>query len=189
MKGYAHLPEGYKLKKRVDLVKNRKHLRSVTIISLILAVCALLAGFYIAPEQPPFDWFMLFQQVLLGVSGLIVYIAGHEAVHGALMWLISRKKPRFGFKLIYAYAASSAYFDKTSYLLIAVAPIMLWTAFLTGMALEQSAVFFWPIWAVQIMNWRGSAGDVYMLAQVLAVPGDVLVHDDGASMTFWCPAD
>lgn len=144
-----------------------------------------MTGFVIQPKQPPFQWRMLLAQVSTGVAGVAVYIGAHEAVHGALMWLFSRVRPSFGFRQLRAYTGSTAYFDRTAYLVIAAAPMTLWTIVLNVMVAEQPAMYFWPIWGVQTLNISSSVGDFYYFARVLLQPKDVLLQDDGTNITVY----
>ncbi len=56
---------------------------------------------------------------LLGV--LIVTLVLHELVHGLCFWSFTRDRPRFGWKLIYAYAAAPGwYLPRGRYLTVAL---------------------------------------------------------------------
>lgn len=185
MRAYARLPGGYRFQERIDLVKNRKQLIRVNVLSIALAVLSVAAGLLLKPAGAPFGWL----QWLAAIVGTAAYVIGHEAVHGVLMWLISHQKPRFGCKLMYAYAGSSAFFDKHAYLLIAIAPLAVWTTVLGVLAAALPAVCFWPVWAVQVMNISGAAGDLYVFFHLLNRPRTMLVQDDGTAMTIWQRAD
>lgn len=183
MRAYSRLPEGYRLKERIDLIRNRKQLLFVNGLSIALAVLTVAAGFLLKPAAARFGWL----QCLVATAAIAVYIVGHEAVHGVLMWLISREKPRFGFKLMYAYAGSTAYFDKRAYLLIAIAPLAVWAIVLGVLAFALPAVCFWPVWAVQVMNVSGAAGDLYVFFHLIGHAPSILVQDDGAAMKVYLP--
>lgn len=183
MKAYARLPQGFRFQERIDLVKNRKQLITVNVLSIALAALTVAAGFVFRPQNASFGWL----QWIFAFAGIALYIVGHEAVHGVLMWLISHEKPRFGFKLMYAYAGSSAYFDKPAYLLIAIAPLAVWTIVLSVLAFVLPAVCFWPVWVVQVTNVSGAAGDLYVFFHLINRPRTILVQDDGAAMTVWRP--
>ena len=178
MKAHSRLPDGYRLQERIDLLKNRKQLVRVNVLSIVLAVITVILGFLFQPDGANLP----FWQLLAAIVATAVYIIGHEAVHGVLMWLISREKPRFGFKLMYAYAGSTACFDKAAYLLIAIAPLIVWTAVLSVLAFTLPDVCFWPIWMVQVMNVSGAAGDLYVFCHLLPRPRTILVQDDGTAM-------
>ena len=184
MKAYMRLPEGYRFQERIDLVKNRKQLITVNVLSIALAALTVAAGFLFRPQNASFGWL----QWIFAFAGIALYIVGHEAVHGVLMWLISHEKPRLGFKLMYAYAGSSAYFDKPAYLLIAIAPLAFWTPVLCALAVLVPPGWFWVVWAVQIGNISGAAGDLYVFFRMLQKPQNTLVQDTGTAMTVYLPA-
>jgi len=182
MRAHTKLPQGYRLVTRFDLVHQRGQLRMVSALSLALLTVSILLGIALQPQDSSFfDRFFLLK-LLSAFAGAAAYIVLHEAVHGVLMWLISRKKPSFGFSLMYAYAGSQVYFGKSVYLLIAIAPVMLWTPLLWQLALLVPSGWFWAVWAVQALNLSGAAGDVYMFACMLRKPRTVLVQDSGTAM-------
>lgn len=182
MRAHIQLPQGYRLIKRFDLVHQHGQLRTVAALSLALLVASILVGVALQPQDGRFfdRYFLL--KLLAAFAGSAAYIVLHEAVHGVLMWLISRKKPNFGFSLMYAYAGSPVYFGKIAYLLIAIAPVALWTPLLWQLALLVPSGWFWAVWAVQALNLSGAAGDVYMFACMLRKPRTVLVQDSGTAM-------
>lgn len=160
----------------------RGQLRTIAALSLALLAASILLGAVLQPQDGSFfDRYFLWK-LLAALAGSAAYIVLHEAVHGMLMWLMSRKKPSFGFSLMYAYAGSRAYFDKSAYLLIALAPVGLWTPLLWQLALLVPSGWFWAVWAVQALNLSGAAGDVYMFARMLRKPRTVLVQDSGTAM-------
>lgn len=185
MRAFDKLPQGYRLVQRFDLVHQRGQLRAVSALALALLALTILTGAVMQPQDGRFfdDGFLpVLLRLLAALAGSAVYIVAHEAVHGALMWLISRKRPRFGFSLMYAYAGSAAYFDKRAYLLIAIAPVAVWTPALACAALCVPSGWFWAVWAVQALNISGAAGDVYLFASLLKKPPTVLVQDSGTAM-------
>ena len=93
------LPQGYRLKECIDLTRNRKQLRIVIGISFGWIALGILAGFCLQPRLA-----LLFSggigktllRLLVLCGSILFYIIGHEAVHGAFMWLYSRRRPSFG---------------------------------------------------------------------------------------------
>lgn len=176
------VPEGFRYSALIALIHNRKLRKQLMQLSLALTVLGIGIGLLI---QPKLD--LLFSGGLLQVilhfavltAAIAVYMIGHEAVHGALMWLYSRKKPHFGFKMGCAYAGSQMYFGKNAYLSIALAPLVLWGSVLTAASLMVPADWFWVFWGVQLTNLSGSAGDLYVFGRVLKKPDNVLVQDNG----------
>ncbi len=176
------LPAGYGLMEQIDLVKNKRQLWLVNGLSLALLVLFALLGLCLRP----WDWSgWTLSTSLLALAGIFLYIVGHEAVHGAAMWWLSHEKPRFGFSLMYAYAGSGTYFSKGSYLLISLAPVVLWGLLLAALTALLPDAWFWPLWIIQITNVSGSAGDFYVFFKILTKPDSVLVQDTGTAMTVY----
>lgn len=182
------LPTGYRLDERFDLIRNRRQFKAVMILSVVLALIALAAGMLWNRSASERGLLWLLIRFAAALAGCCLYIVGHEAVHGLLMWLFSGVKPRFGFTLMYAYAGSDVCFAKAPYLLIAIAPLLVWTVLLTMLAAVVTPVWFWPIWVVQVFNLSGCAGDVYVFARLLRKPSSILVKDTGTAMSVFRPA-
>ena len=115
----------------------------------------------------------------------ILYIILHEFVHGITMKLCGTKKVKYGFKGVYAFAGSEDYYDKKSYLTIALAPVVLWGILLTILSLVVPTQWFWVVYFIQISNISGAAGDMYVTARFSKLPDDILVKDYGVGMTVY----
>lgn len=178
------LPEGYSLRRKVDLEKDKKLFWLVN--GLALAITAALVGLGIAVGPSFVAWedaFPLWGWLALAAS-MVLYIVAHEAVHGVFIRMYSGKWGNFGFKGAYAYAGSTAYFAKMPYAVIALSPVVLWGA-VFAIACAVSEALFWPAYILQIVNLSGAAGDFYVSWLLGKMPEDVLIHDDGTSMAFY----
>ena len=181
------LPEGYAEAEKIDLVKNQKQMLLVNGLAILLAVLMVVCGILCQPEgaatifkEKPLQTAL---QCLVICIGIAVYLVGHEAVHGMFMWHYSRIRPHFGLSFTYAYAGSGCYVARGAYLIIALAPVVLWGILLGVLTLLVPAEWFWVVWAVQIMNISGAAGDLYVFARILRMPQTVLAQDTGTAMT------
>lgn len=116
---------------------------------------------------------------------MVLYIVLHELVHGIFMKRFSGIKPNYGFTLMYAYAGSTAYFNKKHYIIIALAPIVVWGIVLTIINCFVPASWFWVVYFIQIMNISGAAGDLYVTYKFSKMPKNILVHDSGVAMTVY----
>lgn len=182
-----YLPEGYEMIKRIDAVNNSNDFRvintgALTIIGLMLLM--LIPVPFARPDFVNRHVDMLLFWALLSLA-LALYMVLHEAVHGIFIYLLGKQKPRFGIRLPYAYAASDLYFDKRSYLLIALAPVFLFGIALLMLNILLPRSWFWFIYIVQMMNLSGSAGDAYLACLTGKMPDAVLVRDGGTDMTFY----
>lgn len=182
------LPAGSKLLRRIDLMHNKRELRIVTALSLALALIMFAAmALVVSPAHilAPYRG-----RPLLGIlpcAALLAYIPLHELTHGVLIRLFSGKRAVYGFNLAYASARSDMYFAKAPYLLIALAPVAVWGAALAALQALTPVEWAWSIYAVQMFNISGAAGDLYTTAVVARMPSGVLIRDYGASMNVYAP--
>lgn len=174
------LPSNYRLIFRLDLVHNKQQLRRVTYINLGLLALALIPALFLRPLGDTFASQPVLKLAALSL-GILLYIPLHEAVHALFMKLFGCQQVRFGFKLMYAYAACDEYFYKWPYLTIALAPVILWGAVLWGLA-ACFPHWFWVIYGVQLLNVSGAAGDVYVTWRLMGMPASILVRDTGTAM-------
>lgn len=107
----------------------------------------------------PVDW-------LLGLLvGLVATIPLHELIHGFFFWLFTGKSPRYGFTLLYAYAAPppQTYVCRNPYLVITAAPLILITL-MTLIGIMLAPAFLVPTFVlVFVLNTVGSVGDVSVI--------------------------
>ncbi len=192
------LPEGYAQIAEIDLQKNKKQALIVNLGALLIAAVLAMIGFQLAPFDSmfvlePSDSMVsslaetLIKLVVL-IVGMIAYIILHEAVHGIFMKRYGKIKPKFGFTGLYAYCGSDAYFDKKSYLIIGLSPVILWGVVLLIANLLAPIGWFWIIYMIQIINLSGAAGDAYVTYRMLRLPPDILVQDSGTAMVVYAPA-
>lgn len=181
------LPEGYALFRTIDLAENRKENAIVSALSLALLVVVFAFGFLIREDTGAAGEEYL-PVMAAGLVAFFAYIVLHEAVHGIFMWYFSKQKPLFGISLQYAYAGSKAYFRKTPYLIIALAPVAVWGVVFLAAALLTPGIWFWLFWFLLAGNFSGAAGDLYVFWQVSRMQPDILVQDDGVAMRIYAPA-
>jgi hypothetical protein len=65
------------------------------------------------------------QSILLLLITLAAFITLHELCHGLFLWLFTRHRPQFGFKVVYAYAAAPDwYLPRNQHIVTALAPLV-----------------------------------------------------------------
>lgn len=104
--------------------------------------------------------------------GMVVYMILHEFVHGILMKKFSGVKPKYGFTGLYAYAGSTAYFDRKHYIIIALAPIVIWGIVLAVLQFAVPDHGHGSYILYQIINISGAAGDIYVTYKMSRLPAD-----------------
>lgn len=189
MKSYTELPGGYREIDSIDLQKNKKLSLLVNGIALLIGVLMAVPMHFVVPITTLFDMSEGFIPYLIrfGVLmvGIILYMVLHELVHGIAMKRCGTKKIQYGFTGLYAFAGSEDYYDKRSYVIIALAPIVVWGVVLLVLNLLVPAQWFWVVYWIQISNISGAAGDLYVTYRFSRLPADILVKDYGVGMTVY----
>ena len=186
MKALNILPDGYGQIYEIDLQKNKKKMLFVNGIALLISVLMVVPMCFYIPitelfsfEKGILQYFIRFA-ALFGLS--IVYMVLHELVHGITMKLCGTKKVKYGFTGLYAFAGSDDYYDKKSYITIALAPVVLWGVVIAIINCFMPREWFWVVYFLQIMNISGAAGDMYVTFKFSKMPKDILVRDHGVGM-------
>ncbi len=106
--------------------------------------------------------------------GFVVYLFLHEGVHG-MHQVLHRVPAQYGFGAAsgHGLCEQPVLFRRTAYMIIALAPIVVWGIVLTPAAArygpEQSG---WYLYAIQIFNVSGAAGDLFVTYRILTMPKD-----------------
>lgn len=189
MKAFGNLPDGYREICSVDLKKDKKAAVGVNLLALVIAAVLVfpmnaVVPFYRSLVSQTDIKDILTKYVVLLVL-MVLYVILHELVHGIAMKICGTKKVRYGFNGMYAFAGSADYYDKTAYIFIALAPIVLWGVVLAVVNILVPAEWFWVIYIIQVLNLSGAAGDLYVSVKFSRLPRDILVQDYGIGMVVY----
>lgn len=186
MKAVENLPEGYSEIYAIDLQKNKKTALFVNLLSIIIAILMAVPMHFFVPIFSVFSMEDGMQNYLIRFIVLLVlmvlYMILHELVHGIAMKICGTKKVKYGFTGLYAFAGSNDYYDKKSYIFIALAPVVLWGIVLAIINPLVPIEWFWVIYLVQIINLSGAAGDLFVTVKFARLPSDTLIQDYGVGM-------
>ena len=181
MQAVSALPAGYGEIYSVNLQKNKKVAVFINLLAVAIAIVMVIPMHFAVPLWSLFDmsaglgaYCVRFGGLLVG---MIVYMVLHEAVHGIAMKICGTKKVKYGFTGLYAFAGSEDYYDKKSYIFIALAPIVLWGAVLAVVNLLVPYEWIWVVYLIQVMNISGAAGDMFVSFKFSKMPSDILVSD------------
>lgn len=171
------LPKTYKYSHNINLKTHKKIsiLIQVIFIIIALAMLSLAIGF----DFPIKSDMKTITKMIITIGLVIVYMMLHELTHGVFMQIISKKKPNYAFRFPYLTTGSKSYFNKPSFFLIALAPVVI-----LGITL-LIAIFFVPnnlflsLYIVLGLNFAGSAGDYVQIYYLSKLSNDVLLQDDG----------
>lgn len=200
MQPVRELPDSYRSVGTLDITKDKRALIFLNFVGLLMLV---LTGWFFAqtilwlrgPESMA-DGFRLeinnlWQVVILlgSVTLLTVfYVSLHEATHGVFFWWFTRTKPIFAFRWTHAYAAAPDwYLPRNSYLMTALAPLVMITILGLAVILVAQTSWLGAIWFVLTMNASGSVGDLLVAGWLLRQPPACLARDRGDSVTLYVP--
>jgi len=186
--GIFELPEGYAEIKRIHIQKDKKIAVLINLFSFAIAALLFPIGLAVTPIYFPsimdnhFDLLIL---LLLLIGAMVLYVFGHEFVHGIFIKKYSGKKAKYGFTGLYAFAGSDAFFNKRQYLVIALSPVIIFGNIFLLLNIFLPIEWFWFIFLLQIINCSGAAGDLYITYLMRKLPDDVLSQDEGIEMVFY----
>ncbi len=182
----SELPEGYREIYSVNLQRDKKAALIVNIAALILMVIFVIIGLFIVPISYTFvndgSIVTVWLKMMAVLAGMIVYLILHELVHGITMKHYGAKKVKYGFTGLYAFAGCEEYFTKKPYIVIALAPIVVWGVVLAAVCCFVPKSWFWLVYFIQVMNLSGAAGDLYVTYKFSKFPKDILIKDTGLEM-------
>lgn len=186
MKAIGVLPEDYGEIYSLNLQKDKRTAIIVNLLALAIAAVMAVSMNFFVPVTSVFDMSGGIVRYFLRFAALIVlmvlYMVLHELVHGIAMKLCGTKRVKYGFTGLYAFAGSEDYYDKKSYIFIALAPIVLWGTVLAAVNFFVPTEWFWIVYMIQIMNISGAAGDLFAAVKFSRMPKNILIQDSGVSM-------
>ena len=181
MKSFTELPEGYAEILHIDLQKDKKLMTIVNVLAVVISVAMILIAAFLVPLGRYFAFNMT--QLLVLCVGYVAYMVLHELVHGITMRCFSEAKVKYGFTGMYAFAGSDAYYCRKHYVIIALAPIVVWGIVLGILNFLVPMNWFYVVYLIQVGNISGAAGDLYVSWRFRKLPADILVRDTGVAMT------
>ncbi len=189
MGAVRELPAAYEEHFSIDLQKDKKLSLLVNGLALLIGAALIIPMNFAVPMASLFDisqgllpYTLRFAALLVG---MVLYIILHEVVHGITMKCYGCAKVKYGFTGLYAFAGCDEYFYKLPYLVIALAPVVVWGVVLAVAGLLVPTSWFWVVYWIQVMNLSGAAGDLYVCLRFAKLPPNTLVKDVGVSMTVY----
>ena len=183
------LPEGYEEFRRYDLAKDKKLNLLINALGFLLMMVMVIPLLFPIPPYITFSQSVLFpfDKLVFALLAVVAYVYLHEFCHGQFIRLFTGQRAVYGMRSGMAYAGSRAYINKLHYVVIALAPVLVFGIIFAVALLFIPASWFWVVYLVQVMNVGGAAGDYYMTVVMLRMPPDVLVNDMGTSMVIYAP--
>lgn len=186
LKALETLPEAYREIYSIDLQKDKKMALRVNLLALFIALVLIVPMLFIVPISSLFSMesgmLSYFIRFIALIVLMVLYMVLHELVHGIAMKICGTKKVKYGFTGMYAFAGSRDYYNKKSYIFIALAPIVFWGIVIALVNPFVPTEWFWIVYLLQIINLSGAAGDLFVTVKFSRLPRDILVQDYGVGM-------
>ena len=193
MKAISNLPQGYKNIYTLNLKKDKKTSLFVNLFSILIVILMIVPMHFVVPIFSFFDMSEGLKKYLIRFITWfvlsILYLILHELVHGIAMKICGTKKVKYGYTGLYAFAGSDDYYDKRSYIFIALAPIVFWGIVLAVINPFVPTKWFWVVYLIQVFNISGAAGDLFVTFKFLHFPKDILIKDSGLEMAVYSKSD
>jgi hypothetical protein len=120
------LPNNYNLIKKVDFANDKKMFIFINILAVLICIIMLIIPVYFKGVSFSIDIFTYIKLAILTAVLAAAYIILHELVHGLFILIFTREKPSFGFSRGLFYTATDYYMPKVQYIIIALAPVVIW---------------------------------------------------------------
>lgn len=177
------LPKDYTLFQTKDLKNDKKIALMIQVIFLIIAGLMVLIAFYF--KLPIKNDLTVINKLILTLSLVALYMILHELTHGLFIWFISKHKPSFGFHFPYLITGSNNYYNKRSFIVILLAPVVIFGIVLILCLLITPQTLFLSLYIVIGLNFAGSSGDYVQAYMIKRLPSNVLIKDDGKNTTYY----
>lgn len=190
----SKVPDNYCLLHTLDPDRGKGTAWRVTLAAILISLVLLGGALLLGPSAVPL--FTVYGSGLLGnptvrlaltLAGLYVYCLLHELIHWLLMRGYSSTPARYGFSGLYPAVWSDACFDRRSFTVLTLAPVVVLGLVLLLLQLFLPGRSFWYVYLIQVMNLSGLAGDIYVLRAVKAMPEDVLLCCQGSEVRAYTP--
>ena len=171
------LPTNYELSKKIDLKKDNKLNSIIQIIFILIAI--VFVGFAIIFKLPIKNEFNAFKNIVITVGLVFLYMIVHELTHGIFIQVLSKEKPNYNFRFPFLTTGSNVYYNKKSFIIIALAPVIVWGIILLLALFVVPQYLFMSVYIVLGLNFAGSAGDYVQVVSFSKLSNTTLLYDDG----------
>ena len=146
----------------------------------------------IRPEITSTGFFDVIQgmEPLYLLIGLFIVLIVHELLHGLFYLIYTRELPRFGFRVVYAYAsAPDWYVPRNQFIVTGMAPVVIIT--LVGLLLLPFVpeMYVAELLLLLSFNAAASVGDMVTTGWLLSKPKSLMARDSGARVNIYMLAD
>lgn len=177
-------PADHRLHAELDL----KEGKAATTVQVVFALVAgAMVGLAFVIDLPTGGWGGWTTAAVTAIACLL-YTAVHELTHSAVLWAVSGVRPSVALRFPYLVTGNRAYLGRRAFVVVALAPAVLWGAVLIVLLLTVAPQFLLTVYVVAALNFASSAGDYYQTCAVARLPRSALIQDDGTTTRVYLPA-
>lgn len=171
------LPENFEERGTLDLKKDKKASLAIQLLFGSLVVLMVVLARWL--EFPIDSTWSTARSILATVGMGIAYVIVHELTHGVAIRVLSGVRAEYFFRFPFVCTGSKAFFNKTSFIVISLTPVVLWGIVLVILLLVLPPDYFLSIYILIGLNFAGAAGDYVQAYVVSKLPPSALIQDDG----------
>ena len=179
------LPPHYHIERTINLAQD-KHL-NVLIQSCFVLITGILIGFALWADLPLSNSLNPLFSFLITVGLVLVYMALHEAMHAVFIKIFSDSRPVFRIRFPFLSVGSEAYFNRRSFIIIALAPATIWGVVLISLLVVVTNFLFLSVFILVVVNFAGSAGNYVQAYIALTSSANTLFQDNGKATALFTP--
>ncbi|MFK5689369.1 DUF3267 domain-containing protein [Ornithinimicrobium sp. LYQ92] len=177
------LPSSYRMHESVDLKENGKVAVLIQVISVLVAVAMM--GLAVVQDLALASGWSSAVTVAVTLFSCVVYMAAHELTHGAFLWALTGARPQFSVRLPYLTTGNEAYLNKRSFVVVALAPLLVWGVVFVLLLLLAPQDLLLTTYVLLVLNLASSAGDVVQAIAAARFPAAALIRDNGHDTTVY----
>lgn len=170
------LPKDYKPYSTINLSDRKTATKIQYAFAGIAFIMFIIARLFDFPLSSSYSGWLT---ALITVSLSFSYMLIHELTHGLFIQIISHQKPKYNMSFPYLTTGAEVYLSKRSFIVVCLAPVIIWGLILIGILIVVPNSWFLIIFIVLVVNFAGSAGDYFQFVKTLSIPKDALLKDDG----------
>jgi len=171
------LPKTHEFSHQIDLKTNKKASLMIQVIFVFIAL--IMVTLAIAFQFPIQSELKAIPKIIITIGLVIIYMVVHELTHGIFIRILSKKKPKYAVRFPYLTTGSQSFFNKKSFVLITLAPVIIWGIILLFVISFVPQTLFMSFYVVLGLNFAGAAGDYVQVYYFFKLPKNALLQDDG----------
>lgn len=146
---------------------------------LFLFIASIMVGLAFVFKFPIKNDLGTILKNILTIFASVLYMILHELAHGVFIRIFSNKKAKYYFRFPYLATGSTSYFNKRSFIVITLAPVVIWGVILTLLLLIIPQYLFLTFYVVLGINFAGATGDNFQVFHFSRLDKLTLIQDDG----------